>query len=99
MIIVAGTARVPTENMKLWREGAAAVIAATRKEAGCRIYSFAEDVLEPGLIRMFEVWETRDHLQAHSRAPHLTAWRQVLAEVKAYDRNLMTYEAGEGTPL
>jgi quinol monooxygenase YgiN len=99
MIVVAGSSRIPPENLKRWRQSAADVIAATRAEAGCRVYSFAEDVLEPGLIRIFEIWETREHLQAHSGAPHLKTWRAVLAELGVYERSILAYEADEGSPV
>lgn len=99
MIIVSGTARVPADAMARWQSGAAEVIAATRREAGCRAYSFAEDVIEPGLIHTFEMWDSRGHLDAHLQTPHVRAWREVLAEVKVRDRVFHTYEAGEGTPL
>ena len=60
MIIVAGTARIPPDKLDRWRAAAETVIAATRAEAGCQVYCFAEDVLEPGLIRVFEIWESRE---------------------------------------
>lgn len=99
MIIVAGTARIPTENMGAYNRMAATMIAATRAEAGCRTYSFAEDVLEPGLVRIFEIWESRAHLDAHLKAPHMGPWRQGLAEIGAYDRDIRTYESDGGAPL
>ena len=51
MIIVAGTFRVEPDKMDALRPHAQAVIAATRQEPGCIVYSFAEDLAEPGLIR------------------------------------------------
>ena len=99
MIIVAGTARIPPENLARWRDAAKVVIAATRMEAGCRVYSFAEDIVEPGLVRIFEIWETRAALDAHGATPHIAVWRSVLAEIAAFDRELKTYEAAEGKPL
>jgi quinol monooxygenase YgiN len=99
MIIVAGTARIPVANMDRWRQAAAEVIAATRAEAGCRVYSFAEDALEPGLVRIFEIWESRAHLEAHQRMPHLATWRAALAELGASDRSITSYEANEGTAV
>ena len=64
MIAVIGTYRIPVEHMDAVKGPMADVIAATRKEDGCVLYSFAEDVLEPGLIRVAERWESRDHLKA-----------------------------------
>ena len=99
MIIVAGTSRVPPARMTDWRAAAETVITATRAEAGCQVYSFAEDVLEPGLIHIFEIWDSRAHLDAHSRMPHLTVWRAALAEIGVTDRAISIYETSGGTPL
>ncbi len=72
------------------------MLAATRKEAGCRLYSFAFDVEDRGLIRIFEQWESRDHLAAHFEVPHMAAWRKALGEIGASGRDIKIYEAGEG---
>lgn len=99
MIIVAGTYRVPADKLEAYRPHAEAVIAATRREAGCVTYSFAFDVVDPGLVRIFEIWETRAHLDAHLRAPHMTPWRQAGMDLGFRDRDIMTYEAADGEPL
>ena len=63
-LIVAGTIRVPPANLDAFRPHMLAMMAATRAEDGCMAYSYAEDVAEPGLIRVFEAWRDQDH--AHS---------------------------------
>ena len=99
MIIVAGTIRVPPENIDALRPHARRVIEATRAEAGCIVYSFAEDLLEPGLIRIFEIWESREQLEAHGRAPHMNPWRAAVAANGVTGRDLKRFETGPGEPL
>ena len=99
MIIVAGTLRVPEDKIEALRPTAVATLAATRKEAGCLLYSYAFDVEDPGLVRIFERWESRAHLDAHLKQPHMVPWRAKLAEVGASDRDLKAYEANDGAPL
>lgn len=99
MIIVAGTIRIAPERMEALRPHAKAVITKTREEPGCIIYSFAEDLVEPGLIRIFELWRSRDELNAHSRTSHMSEWRAAVAEIGVLARDLKHYETGEGTPI
>ena len=99
MIIVAGTIRVPAEHLNRLRPHAEAVIAATRAEAGCRVYSFAEDLLDPGLIRIYEIWDSRQDLDAHGKAPHMQPWREALREYGATDRDIRVFQADGGEPL
>jgi quinol monooxygenase YgiN len=96
MIIVAGTLRVPPDRMAALRPAAEAVISATRAEPGCVVYSFAEDLLHLGLIRIYEIWNNREDLAAHGRAPHMSPWRQAVSEAGAYDRDIRTFEASGG---
>ena len=76
MIIVSGTLRLRPESVAALRAIAEVTLRETRKEEGCILYSFAEDLLEPGLIRIYEEWETMEALDAHGRTPHIEAWRE-----------------------
>lgn len=49
MIVVIGTFRLPIERCAEAQGALSRVIAASRAEAGCLSYAYAEDVLEPGL--------------------------------------------------
>ncbi|MCQ0989161.1 putative quinol monooxygenase [Jiella marina] len=99
MIIVAGTLRLSPEDLASVRDAARTVLTETRKETGCRVYSFAEDLLEPGLVRIYEEWDTRADLDAHARAPHIADWHKVLSGVTILKRELSVIEAGAVEPL
>jgi quinol monooxygenase YgiN len=75
------------------------VIEATRREAGCRVYSFAEDLLEPGLIRIFEIWESRADLDAHAKAAHMDPWRAAVGAAGATGRDIRVFSAEGGEPI
>lgn len=99
MILVTGHLRLPADSMERIRPHARAVLEATRKEPGCILYAFGEDVLDPGLIRIVERWEDWASLAAHDKAPHIEAWRAALKEVGVLDRDLMAHEAGEARTI
>lgn len=99
MIIVSGTFRLPPDKLDTWRPHAFAMLTATRAEPGCRVYSYAHDAEDPGLIRVYEEWESLDALKAHFDVPHMRAWRAALSELGAFDRNIRRYEAGAGEPV
>ena len=91
MLIVAGTFRLPLERRPAAREAMNRVIAASRAEDGCIAYSYAEDLLEPGLFRVSEAWESREALAAHFETPHMLAWRRERAELGMTDREVTAY--------
>ena len=91
-LIIAGTVRVPADRLDAFRPHMLAMLEASRAEDGCITYSYAEDVAEPGLIRVFEAWRDQAALDAHFAAPHLAAWRAAWPEFGVSDRRLIAYE-------
>jgi quinol monooxygenase YgiN len=99
MLIIAGTVRVPPARVAWAKSAMADMIAASRAEPGCRAYAYAEDVLEPGLIHVHEIWESRAALTAHFQTPHMQAWRGRWSELEISDRQLSLYEVGSAEPI
>ena len=87
MILIAGTVRFPPENMPAARPVMERMITATRAEDGCVQYAFAEDVLDPGLIHISELWRDAAALDLHRSAAHMAAWRAAGAELGVHGRD------------
>jgi len=98
-LIIAGTVRVPPQNVEALRPHMLAMMAASRAEEGCAAYGYAEDVAEPGLIHIFEVWRDQACLDAHFNTPHLARWREVWPALGVSDRRLIAYEVAGERPL
>jgi quinol monooxygenase YgiN len=98
-LIVAGTVRVPPENLDGLRPHMIAMMTATRAEDGCAAYAYAEDVAEPGLIRIFEIWRDQAALDAHFETAHMAAWRAAWPGFGVSDRALKAYEIAAERPL
>ncbi len=99
MIIVGGTIRIDPDKREAFLPAAKTMLAATRKEAGCRIYSYAFDVEDAGLVRIYEEWEQRAHLDAHFKTPHMADWRAALEGIGAHSRSIKAYESEAGEAL
>lgn len=91
-IAVIGQFRMPPENMETARPLMRKVMEATRAEEGCIEYNYAEDVLDPGLIRVSELWETREQLMAHLKTPHMAAWGEERAALGLSGRKIFMIE-------
>nr|WP_221414746.1 putative quinol monooxygenase [Sphingobium lignivorans] len=89
---MAGSIRLPPERLDEARPVLARMVEASRTEPGCVAYSFAEDLLEPGLIRIFELFEDRAAQQAHSTSPHMAAFRAAWEALGIGDRAITEYE-------
>lgn len=96
MIVVAGTIRVPEDQIQAFKPFASQMLAASRAETGCIVYSYAFDIEDEGLLRIFEVWDSREDLTRHQNQPHMKPWREKLAEIGASDRDIYVYESSPG---
>jgi len=70
MIYVVATSQVKPELRDAFIRGAKECIAATRKEKGCIAYESHTSINDPNLFVVVERWESREDLNAHSRAAH-----------------------------
>lgn len=91
-LIVAGTVRVPPENLERFRPDMVEMMTRSRAEDGCIDYAYAQDVFDPGLIRVFEIWRDEAALQAHFKTEHMARWRAAWPRFGVSDRNLALYE-------
>jgi quinol monooxygenase YgiN len=91
-VLIAGTVRVPPENLTAFKPHMEAMLAASRAEDGCLTYSYAVDVQDPGLIRVFEAWRDEAALQAHFQTAHMAEWRSQWPQFGVSDRRLSLYE-------
>jgi quinol monooxygenase YgiN len=98
-VIVAGTFRVPPENLDALMTPLRAVVEATKVEDGCLTYSYGADVMEPGLIRVFEIWRDQACLTAHFRSSHMKAWQVERAGLGFFDRQIKSYEISSESAL
>ncbi|QSB44701.1 antibiotic biosynthesis monooxygenase [Tsuneonella flava] len=99
MILIVGTVRIPADGLEVALPAMATMVAASRAEAGCIHYAYAQDVLDPTVIHVSEAWRDRAALAAHFATPHLAAWRTQFAELGITDRDLKLYETDEGEPV
>jgi quinol monooxygenase YgiN len=97
-LILAGTVRVPPEKVEALRPHAVEMMRATHQEDGCVAYAFSEDLGEPGLIHIFEIWRDAAALKAHGASEHMKVWRVAAGEAGMSDRRLATYEIASETP-
>jgi quinol monooxygenase YgiN len=89
VIVVVGTFRLPDSEAA--RAALERAVTASRAEAGCIEYAYAEDVLEPGLYRVNEAWTDRAALAAHFAAPHMERWRREREALGMSGRKVTAY--------
>ena len=99
MLAVLGRFRLPLAIVDQARPLMRQVVTATLAEPGCRTYSYAEDVTEPGLFRVFELWDSREALAAHFETPHMRAWSEQRVALGFFDRKIAMHALGPAEPV
>lgn len=99
MLIVAGTITFDPAETDAARAAASRMMAATMEEPGCRDYVFSIDVSDPAGMRIFEVWDSEEDLQAHFRMPHMAEFRAAIADLGISGRDIVKYQVSSSEPM
>jgi quinol monooxygenase YgiN len=70
MVIIVGSLSFDPSDRAEVLAALAQVTEASRRDAGCVEYSWAEDLEVSNTFRFFECWESQELLDAHLAAPH-----------------------------
>lgn len=98
MLIITGSAKVDPAAVPQLKVAAAAMMAATRAEAGCEFYSLAIEDEAGGVMTIAERWADEASLRAHMKAPHMAEFNKVVGPaIRGMD--LKVYEAGREVSL
>lgn len=65
------------------------LVVASRAEPGVLAYTFAADILDPELIRIFEIYSDQAALDHHMASEHFQAWRPKSANFPRSERWLL----------
>jgi quinol monooxygenase YgiN len=60
----------PAEKIAEVREFVTNLTVLSNKDAGCVEYWWAQTLEDPSTLRLYEVWESQEALQAHLSLPH-----------------------------
>lgn len=74
MLLIAGFVRFDPQQRDATRAAILDQVRATREEPGCIRYIVAEDVEQPGTLRVMAEWVSWEALVAHFRTPHMDAF-------------------------
>ncbi|GLS21948.1 antibiotic biosynthesis monooxygenase [Labrys miyagiensis] len=96
MLLIVGTIRLSPENLEAARPVMKRMVEASRNEEGCIEYSYAQDVLDSGLIHVKEIWRDQAMLDRHFASAHIGEWRAAWPRLGIRDRRLRSHEVGEG---
>jgi len=99
MLVIAGIVRIDPAKVDEAVPAAVEMMKETHKEPGCISYSFSNSLSEPGVIHIFEEWESQDALDAHFKAPHMAAFQGKMGGFGVKEMKVKKYEVSSVGPL
>jgi len=99
MLIVAGTLTIEPAHRDEMLEAVRPMVETTRKEAGCREYTFTADPYEPSVVHLFELWDSQTALDQHFASDHMASWRERSAKLPITGRDISKFEISSIGPV
>ncbi|MGI3167957.1 putative quinol monooxygenase [Pseudooceanicola sp. C21-150M6] len=81
MIIICGTIEVTEAGIAPYKAAAGPATEASLKEEGCGTYGFYQSIDNPCLFRVYEEWESKEHLRAHGASAHFAAFGAAIKDI------------------
>lgn len=97
--IIAGTITIDPANTDAALAAVVEMARQSREEPGCVDYVISLDPGAPGVLRIFECYESVEAIDAHASSDHMATFRQAMAGWGITDVSLMRYEVTEMGPL
>jgi quinol monooxygenase YgiN len=99
MLIIAGSITTEDGHRDAFMSAVAPMVAATLIEPGCRDYVFSPDPDDANRIRLFELWDDQDALDAHFATEHMASFQQALANIAVAGMEIQKYTISDVGPV
>lgn len=99
MIIIAGTLTFDPEKATLLAEGFDKIHHATLQEPGCLAYDYYTSRTNPGVILMFEKWESEEALGAHMQGENMAQMGALMGQIGITGADVKKYTGATEGPL
>lgn len=99
MLAIAGTIQIDPAKQDEATPAAIEMMEATHAEPGNISYTFSASLSEPGLIHVFEEWESQEALDEHFKAPHMAKFQKAMGGFGIRGMKVQRYEIASVGPL
>ncbi|HME72109.1 MAG TPA: putative quinol monooxygenase [Myxococcota bacterium] len=99
MLVIAGSIVIDPTKREAAIVAAKEMMAATRREPGCRGYTFSLDLEDPGRVHLFEHWDSQSALDSHFQTAHMTRFNAAVAGLGVREAVIQKFEVSTVGPL
>ena len=99
LAIIAKYQFASTEGTDQFCEHAKKIVAPSRAEDGCTIYSFARDIEDDKVVWISEEWESQEALTAHLKQAFIAEFLANIADIEIVAGESRQYEVSSVGPV
>jgi len=99
VLVLAGSVRIDPAKRNDVVEATIEVMQETRKQPGCISFVFSADLEDPGVLHVFQEWETAEALNRHLTAPRVEAVRLRLGSLGVREIAVQRYSVQSVGPI
>lgn len=92
MIKIVAKNTVHTDKIKLFKDLAKPLIAASQAENGCIAYDLYEDIDHPNILTFIEEWTDKDAIISHTKTEHYTSIIPELTKLHSEEKEVRLYK-------
>ena len=94
MIVVLAEVEVDPGNVEAMKDAVREMEIASLEEPGCHEYIISQALSDPGKLRINELWESMEALEAHFGLPHMARFQETLQKYPPRSMKLRVHELG-----
>ena len=72
---------------------------ASQQEPGCLKYTSSVDINDATIVRIDEMWESMEALEAHFKLPHMAEFQKALSRLKTKSMDAKVYAVDKELPF
>jgi len=99
VLVLAGSVRIDPANRDDVIEATIEVMSEARKLPGCISFTFSADLEDPGVLHVFQEWESPEALERHLAAPRVEAARLQLGSLGVREISVQRYAIQSVGPI
>lgn len=99
MITITAIVQSSAEDIEALRPALVRMETASRAEAGCLDYTFCQEVGDPNVLRINELWASMEALEAHFASPHMAEFNAAVGARPPKSMDLKVHELGPARSL
>jgi quinol monooxygenase YgiN len=94
MIVILAEVEIAPEALAPFKQAIAEMEIASRAEPGCHDYCFSQELSNSDKIRIVELWESMEALEAHFVTPHMQRFTDALTAASPRSMHARVHELG-----